>query len=68
MTEEMQAGGGGMMRTTSVMGMEGRAGPILPADPTLSSPAGSISLAETTQKRRVRRCVKRVIIKLFVND
>jgi hypothetical protein len=67
-TEEMQAGGGGMTRTTSVMDMEGRVHPILPADPTLSSPAGSISLAKTTQKRRVRRCVKCVIIKLFIND
>jgi hypothetical protein len=56
------------MRTTSVMGMEGRARPIPPANPTLSLLAGSVSLAETTQKRRVRRCMKCVIIKLFIND
>jgi hypothetical protein len=48
--------------------MEGRARPIPPADPTSSALAGSVSLAETTRKRRVRRCVKRVIIKLFIND
>ncbi len=56
------------MRTTSVMDMEGRVRPIPPADPTSSVPAGSVSLAETTQKRRVRPCVKRVIIKLTIND
>jgi hypothetical protein len=67
-TEEMQAGGGGTTRTTLVMDMEGRARPIPPANPTLSAPASSVSLAETTQKRRVRRCVKRVINKLFIND
>ena len=67
-TEEMQAGGGGTTRTTLVIVMEGRARPILPADPTLSALAGSVSLAETTQKQRVRRCVKRVIIELFIND
>jgi hypothetical protein len=65
---ETQAGGGGMTRTTLVMDMEGRARPILPADPTLSALAGSVSLAKTTQKRRVQRCMKRVIIKLFIND
>jgi hypothetical protein len=48
MTEETQAGGGGMMRTTSVVDMEERARPIPPADPTLSLPAGLVSLAETT--------------------
>ena len=56
------------MRTTLVMDMEGRAHPIPPANPTSSAPAGSVSLAETTRKQRVRRCVKRVIIKLFIND
>jgi hypothetical protein len=56
------------MRTTLVMDMEGRARPIQPPDPTSSAPAGSISLAKTAQKRRVRRCVKCVIIKLFIND
>jgi hypothetical protein len=49
-TEETQSGGGGTTRTTSVMDMEGRGRPILPANPTLSAPAGSVSLAETTQK------------------
>ncbi len=49
-TEETQAGGGGTTRNTSVMDMEGRAHPILPANPTLSLPAGSVSLAKTTQK------------------
>jgi hypothetical protein len=68
MMEETQAGGGGTTRTTSVMDMEGRAHPIPPANPTLSVLAGSVSLAETTQKQRVRRWVKRVIIKLFIND
>jgi hypothetical protein len=66
--EETQGGGGGTTRTTSVMDMEGRARLIPPADRTLSSPAGSVSLAETTRKQRVQRCVKRVIIKLFIND
>jgi hypothetical protein len=68
MMEEMQAGGGGTTRTTSVMDMEGRARSIPPADPTLSSPAGSVSLDETTRKLRVWQCVKHVIIKLFIND
>ncbi len=68
MTEEMQAGGGGITRTTLVMDMEGRAHLIPPADPTLSALAGSVSLAETTRKRWVQQCVKRVIIKLFIND
>jgi hypothetical protein len=66
--EEMQAGGGGTMRTTLVMDMEGRVRPIPPADPTSSVPAGSVSLAKTSRKQRVWRCVKRVIIKLFIND
>ena len=56
------------MRTTSVMDMEGRARLIPPADPTLSTLAGSVSLAETTQKQRVRQCMRHVIIKLFIND
>ncbi len=68
MTEEMQAGGGGTTRTTLVMDMEGRVRPIPLANPTSSAPAGSVSLAKTPQKRRVRGCVKRVIIKLFIND
>jgi hypothetical protein len=55
-------------RTTLVMDREGRAHLIPPADPTLSTPAGSVSLAETTQKRWVRRCVNSVIINLFIND
>jgi hypothetical protein len=55
-------------RTTLVVDREGRACPILPADPTLSAPAGSVSLAKTTQKRWVRRCVNSVIINLFIND
>jgi hypothetical protein len=67
MTEETQAGGGGMTRTPLVMDMEGRAHPI-PADPMSYAPAGSVPLAKTTQKGQVRRCVKRVIIKLFIND
>ncbi len=57
-----------MTRTTLVMDMEGRARPIPPANPTSSTPASFISLAKTTQKQRVWRCVKRVIIKLFIND
>ena len=68
MTEETQAGGGGMMRTTSVVDMEERACPITPANPMLSEPDGSVSMAETTQKRRVRQCVNSVIIYLFIND
>ena len=36
------------MRTTLVMDREGRVHPIPPADPTSSTPAGSVSLAETT--------------------
>ncbi len=55
-------------RTTSVMDREGRVRPIPPADPTSSTPASSVSLAETTQKQRVRRCVNSVIINLFIND
>jgi hypothetical protein len=66
--EEMQGGGGGMTRTTSVMDMERRARPIPLADLTSSAPAGSVSLAQTTRKRRARRCVKPVIIKQFIND
>jgi hypothetical protein len=68
MTEETQAGGGGMMRTTSVVDMEERACPIPPADPTSSALAGSISLAVTTRMRRAQQCVNSVIINLFIND
>jgi hypothetical protein len=68
MTEETKAGGGGMTRTTSVMDMEERARPILPANPTLSAPAGSVSLAETTPKQWVQQCVNSAIINLFIND
>jgi hypothetical protein len=68
MTEETQAGGGGMTRTSSVVDMEERARPIPPANPTSSAPAGSVSLAETTPKRRVRQCVNSAIINLFIND
>jgi hypothetical protein len=46
--EEMQAGGGGTTRTTSVIDMEERARPIPPANPTSFAPASSISLAKTT--------------------
>ena len=57
-----------MTRATLVVDMEERARPIPPANPTSSAPAGSVSLAETTQKRRVRQCVNSVIINLFIND
>jgi hypothetical protein len=57
-----------MTRTTLVVDMEERARPIPPADPTLSAPAGLISLAKTTRKRRVRQCVNSVIINFFIND
>ncbi len=68
MTEETQVGGGGTTRTNLVMDMEERAHPIPPANPTSLAPAGSVSLAETTQKQRVQQCMKRVIITLFIND
>jgi hypothetical protein len=61
-------GGGGTTRTTLVMDMEGRVRLIPPTNPTLPAPASSVSLAETTQKRRVRQCVNSVIINLFIND
>jgi hypothetical protein len=55
-------------RTTLVVDREGRVHPILPADPMSSTLAGSVSLAETTQKQWVWRCVNSVIINLFIND
>jgi hypothetical protein len=55
-------------RTTLVVDREGRARLIPPADPLSSTPAGSVSLAETTRKRWVRGCVNSVIINLFIND
>jgi hypothetical protein len=48
--EETQVGGGGMMRTTLVMDIEGRAHLIPPTNPTSSAPASSVSLAKTTRK------------------
>jgi hypothetical protein len=57
-----------MTRTTLVMDMEERACPIPLADPTLSALAGLVSLAETTQKQRVRQCLNSVIINLFIDD